>query len=289
MSATTQKGYNLRPLWDAILEVYGEFDRVCNKYGIEYTAIGGTAIGAVRHNGFIPWDDDMDLGIKVEDFERFRTVAVQELPPYFKLVTWDNTKGYPNLFAKIADTRLDRLEEIRRESGLSIGQGVFIDLFLISGIPNSFLGRAKRNLSTLRVNAIRNFAVNGFRGGNPIVFIKRLLGWMLSGFRHSAMTANDYVAYLWQIGVNCPTQSCNYSGSYYGQSNRMYHFKVPTRCFDKTIRVAFENTTLPLCVGFDEVVRAEYPDYLTLPPPEKQVLLHSDQIDAPWLAQKGHI
>ena len=98
-----------------------------------------------------------------------------------------------------------------------------------------------------------------------------------------------YVANLWQIGVNCPTQSCNYSGSYYGQSNRMYHFKVPTRCFDKTIRVAFENTTLPLCVGFDEVVRAEYPDYLTLPPPEKQVLLHSDQIDAPWLAQKGHI
>lgn len=284
MSDTPPNEYNIRPLWDAILEVYGEFDRVCQKYGIEYTAIGGTAIGAVRHSGFIPWDDDLDLGIKIEDFERFRGIATRELPPYLKLVTWDNTEGYPNLFAKIADTRLDRLEQVRKESGLSIGQGVFIDLFLISGIPNSFFGKVKRYLSTMRANAIHNFAINGFNCCNPLSLIKRLAGWILSGFRRKLMTTKEYVAWQWQIGVEYPTQSCKYSGSYYGLSNRMYHFAVPTRCFDKTIRVSFENTTMPLCVGFDEVVRAEYPDYLTLPPLEQRVLLHSDQNDAPWLA-----
>lgn len=284
MSDTIQKGYNLRPLWDAILEVYGEFDRVCRKHGIEYTAIGGTAIGAVRHNGFIPWDDDMDLGIKIEDFERFRTVAVQELPPHLKLVTWDNTKGYPNLFAKIADTRLDRLEQVRRDSGLPIGQGVFIDLFLISGIPNSSFGRAKLYWLSMRANAIRNFAINGFNFCNLSSFIKRLMGWILSGFRRRLMTTREYAALQWKIGVDYPTQSCKYSGSYYGLSNRLYHFAVPTRCFDKAVRVPFENTTMMLCVGFDEVVRAEYPDYLTLPPLEQRVLLHSNQTDAPWLA-----
>ena len=284
MADTTQKGYNLRPLWDAILEVYGEFDRVCRKHGIEYTAIGGTAIGAVRHNGFIPWDDDMDLGIKIEDFERFRTVAVQELPPHLKLVTWDNTEGYPNLFAKIADTRLDRLEEIRRESGLSIGQGVFIDLFIISGIPNSLLARFRTYCATAMANAVYNFSKNGFKCKMNIEVFKRLLGWILSGFRRRNLTTRQYANVKWKIGVDLPTKFCRLCGSYSGVYNQLYYFVVPTYCLTKTIRVAFENTTLPLCVGFDSLVRAEYPDYLTLPPPEKRIIRHKDQIEAQWLS-----
>lgn len=274
---------NLRPLWDAVLEVYREFDRICQKYGIEFTAIGGTAIGAVRHRGFIPWDDDLDLGMKIEDFERFRNVAQSELPPHLKLVTWDNTAGYQNLFAKIVDLRLDRLAEIRKESGLPIGQGVFVDLFIVSGIPDSLVDRARIYFSTLYLNAVHNYSLNGFNCTSPAALAKRTIGWICSGFTRKKISIKEFLERQWNLAVNRQTILCTRSGSYYGVSNRLYYFVVPTRCFDKTIRVVFDKVTMPLCIGFDEVVRAEYSDYLQLPPEEERVLRHADQMDAPWL------
>lgn len=104
-----------------------EIDRACKTLGIQYFLDSGTALGAARHKGFIPWDDDIDLGMLRADYERFLVEAPFLLPLNFKICTPENTEGYAPFFAKVirTDTRFATAETI--EAGFD--QGVFIDIF----------------------------------------------------------------------------------------------------------------------------------------------------------------
>ena len=74
-----------KKVWLCELEMATWFCNVCEKYGLNYFLIGGSAIGAVRHNGFIPWDDDLDIGMLRSDFDKFRKVSIRELPSNYKI------------------------------------------------------------------------------------------------------------------------------------------------------------------------------------------------------------
>lgn len=83
------------------LEILKEVDRICTKHGIKYWLSGGTQLGAVRHNGFIPWDDDLDIDMMREDFNRFLKIARTELQESYYLQDWFTEKAYGLPFAKI--------------------------------------------------------------------------------------------------------------------------------------------------------------------------------------------
>ena len=89
-----------------ILDIFKEFDRICTDNNIPYYAIGGTCIGAVRHKGFIPWDDDMDVAIPIEFWDKFIEIASRQLPDYYKLFSSMEVKHYRYLFIKIMDMQL---------------------------------------------------------------------------------------------------------------------------------------------------------------------------------------
>lgn len=117
----------LRQLQLVELGMLLEINKACKTLSIQYFLDSGTALGAARHKGFIPWDDDVDLGMLRVDYERFIAEAPSVLPPNFKICTPENTEGYAPFFAKVmrADTRFATAETI--EAGF--GQGVFIDIF----------------------------------------------------------------------------------------------------------------------------------------------------------------
>lgn len=107
-----------------ILEVVAD---VCERHGIRWFLDRGTALGAVRHKGFIPWDDDVDVGMLREDYERFLQIAEKELPNGYSLHTPDNTPHYAPLFAKVYK---DGTEFWSREiSESKCEQGIFVDIF----------------------------------------------------------------------------------------------------------------------------------------------------------------
>lgn len=83
------------------LEIAKEIKRICEENGIRYWLDGGTLIGAIRHNGFIPWDDDLDLGMLREDYEKFLVIAPLKLQKEYELLTWENNQKYPHAFAKV--------------------------------------------------------------------------------------------------------------------------------------------------------------------------------------------
>ncbi len=110
-----------------------EIDKICRHYHIRYYLAGGTLLGAVRHQGFIPWDDDIDIAMPREDYEQFIKIMSHKKHPIYKLLAIECTKGYPYTFAKVVDTRTRLVEEI----GKDLHQmGVFIDIFPIDGMGN---------------------------------------------------------------------------------------------------------------------------------------------------------
>lgn len=109
------------------------FSEICEENGLRYFVVGGTLIGAVRHRGFIPWDDDIDVSMPLDDFRKFTELA-RELPGSFALQSEETDPRYPFVFAKLCDTRY------AYDTGYdNHPMGVYIDIFPL--IPARALSR----------------------------------------------------------------------------------------------------------------------------------------------------
>jgi lipopolysaccharide cholinephosphotransferase len=129
MTDTTLRAAQLR-----MLELLKAFDAVCKKHDLTYWLDHGTLLGAVRHEGFIPWDDDLDVTMPREDYERFLGLASKELPGWIFLQTKESDPTVPVHYAKLRDrtsTYIDRWEEGRK---IAYHQGIFIDIFPVNFI-----------------------------------------------------------------------------------------------------------------------------------------------------------
>ncbi len=169
----TRCGYfvssDVKKMWAVELDLFSEFQRVCKKFNLTYYAIAGTLLGAVRHKGFIPWDDDMDFGMFWEDFERFCDIAPKEFSkPYFL----QNYKS--DLYAKPDQARLRRCDttgcthwEYNNVYDKSSNRGIFIDIIPLFNVPDTDdeLGLYQKQVVELW-KAVRGFiAVDGQKHG----------------------------------------------------------------------------------------------------------------------------
>lgn len=115
------------------LDILREIDRICRKYDLTYFLVGGSMLGAVRHNGFIPWDDDIDIGMCREDYDRFLWIAEKELPSPYKVHTYKNCDKHHYYFAHVVDGRY----QVRRlGSNDKRVEDVWVDIFPIDGFPS---------------------------------------------------------------------------------------------------------------------------------------------------------
>ena len=126
----------MKEIWAIELDLFVEFDRVCKKYGIKYMASGGTMLGAVRHKGFIPWDDDMDLMMFRSEWEKLCAVAEKEFKaPYF-FQTGFTDKGFGQCWGKLRNVNTAAIEKNGALRKYQFCQGIFIDIFVLDGIPD---------------------------------------------------------------------------------------------------------------------------------------------------------
>lgn len=117
----------LERLQAEMTEMLAVFDEVCQKLGLTYFIDGGTALGAARHGGFIPWDDDVDAAMPVADYRRFLAEGASALPEGYSLHTWENTERFPTLWAKIWKDGTRFADAPAVEAGM--GQPIFMDVF----------------------------------------------------------------------------------------------------------------------------------------------------------------
>jgi lipopolysaccharide cholinephosphotransferase len=129
--------YDIRPLQLHILRNLQAVDRMCRQHGLRYYIMAGTLLGAVRHKGFIPWDDDLDIGMPREDYDLFIQHAHEWLPQPYELVCAETDPTYPLPFGKVQDASTTLIE--RRH--LRYLGGVYIDVFPLDGVPEGRLSR----------------------------------------------------------------------------------------------------------------------------------------------------
>ncbi len=125
---------DLKKLQDAEYEVLLEIRRICEKYNITYYLSGGTYLGAVRHKGFIPWDDDMDIAIPRTDFIRFANVVKDELPKGMEYKSFDTDPVYHHPFPRITN---NKIHVLNHSYTIPRKEPSWVDIFPLDGMPNS--------------------------------------------------------------------------------------------------------------------------------------------------------
>lgn len=128
--------YTINDIHTEDLKIFKEFEKICKKHNLKYYAIGGTFLGAIRHKGFIPWDDDMDIAMPRKDFNKLMEIANDELPKNMKLINFKNDSSYRYYLPRIVNLDTE-IVELRNNKKVNL----FIDIFPIDGTPNNYILR----------------------------------------------------------------------------------------------------------------------------------------------------
>lgn len=246
----------LKKIQLGILQNVADF---CDKHNIRYFLAYGTLIGAIRHNGYIPWDDDIDIAMPRPDYERFIRIFKDESARY-EVVSVHNNKQYGMPFAKVHDTRTV-LHEILYKQDV---YGVYIDIFPIDSIKNKcqiytiiFLTKV---LHTKKAN-----------------FSNRKITKMIINFFGKIILApfsiHNIASFMDKICKRHPYGSTPYAGEIsdgLSEGRAMVNFEL----FEDTLPHEFEGRTYKIPIGYDKWLRSLYGDYMQLPPIEKRNTLH---------------
>lgn len=262
-----------------VLDIYKKIKQICDENDIRYFAISGTAIGAVRHKGFIPWDDDIDIVMPRKDFRLFAELARQRLPRHYTVIdsTVDPTSQETAMRVCNDRTTMTTVRALRKKDNF-LYKGVGVDVIPIDGVPeNYYLYRLHRvRLKLLyALNAIAN-QTNIF-SWKPEVLTVIMIGKLLKPFnkrglfKRAFMSANSkydfdnskYLARTWLFA--------SHDGM---QATKRYHQEDFSECID----MPFEDTTIRVPVGYDRYLSSLYPNYMTPPSKEKQKPHHFDGI-----------
>lgn len=136
-----------------MLDMLIEFDAICKKHKLQYWLDSGTLLGAVRHSGFIPWDDDIDIAMPVEDYRQFLSVANDELSRDIFLQTSNTDKAFKFDYIKLRSNKANIVEFHEKDKNIEYHQGIFVDIFPMLAIENS---QSNQELYDSTLNSIRS-------------------------------------------------------------------------------------------------------------------------------------
>lgn len=257
-----------------ILDIYKVIKKICENNGIEYFAIGGTCIGAVRHQGFIPWDDDIDIAIPIEQFNYFRSVCNKELPDYYRFFDYMVIPEYPNVFSKIIDIRTTYIED-HEKNNPQMFKGVFVDLMPIGGIPSDEKEREKY-FEQLRHNI--NF--NKLRRAGMLISTnkaKRMIKKMILPMVQM-LNVNTYTDKIFEDMISRPFYMSEITGYTWGIYDERY-LSFPTEWFLNPVSIPFEDTEILCPSNYDAYLKYQFGDYMKIPPLEEQTSRHHPFVD----------
>lgn len=231
----------LEKLWLHEIKILDEIDRICKKHNITYFLFWGTLIGAVRHKGFIPWDDDIDLGMPIEDYKKFIKAAKKELSDEFFLQTNKTDKYHTLTFAKVRLNNTVFCEKNCSENHM----GIFVDI-----IPLYRYDEASE-LSKKKVYLVEslNNAISGKRTKED--FGSKTLSKLPDGVLYRLRDA------------------LSYSGK--GNMFRSWYYTFAEDDFLPTAEMEFCGKKYPVPKNYDKLLRQVYGDYMQLPPEEKRI------------------
>lgn len=249
-----------KKLWGVILDLVVEFDRVCRKHSIRYYLDGGSLLGAIRHGGFIPWDDDIDVAMPREDYEKFIRLTADFKAPYFLQTPLTDPESFYS-YAKIRNCNTTGVAEMFKYQNFN--HGIWMTIFPLDKFSinktceeayakicqltyeNSTYMRMKNpNLDEKNKLRVRNYS-----GRNPL----------------------DTYMEINRLASQFNTEETDYWGTLTITIREFKRKALPRKAYEQVRYQQFENLKLPIPFDYDTVLTLEYGDYMKIPPIEEQV------------------
>lgn len=269
----------IKKIQSIALAMFKHVEKICSENNIRYFAIGGTAIGAIRNKGFIPWDDDIDIVMPRKDFERFSAIAGQLLPEHLGIIDGTTDINSQEMAMRIHDktTTMTDIRALTKTDNF-LFKGVALDIMPLDGVPSSmFLYNIHRNKLRIlyTLNAVAN-QTNKFNWKPRTVALSLISnalkplaksGYIKRAYKKSNskydFDSSKYLARTWWFA------------SHDGMNAKARYFKED---FADFVELPFEDTIIRLPVGYDRYLSSLYPGYMTPPPKEKQIPHYFDGI-----------
>lgn len=246
------------------LNILTYFTEVCEENNLRYYLGGGTLLGAVRHKGFIPWDDDIDVMMPRPDFQKLLSLSINN--ENYNIIK-PGTAGYYYNFAKLVDTRT-----ILEEKGIKLidGLGVYIDIFPLDGMPETPDARKKRfkELNSIRKRINNTCLLRPKFHRNPFAY--------LNACRIYNSNKNIDLSSLQKKYLDSALKNSFDDSEFVFAAGGAYGARdiFPGKWFEKEIELQFENLSVKAFNGYDFYLTQLYGDYMTLPPEDKRVTPH---------------
>lgn len=252
-------------------DVLRHFAEFCKNNNLQYCLCGGTLLGCIRHQGFIPWDDDIDVAMPREDYDRL--IEIYRDSDEYKLVCHEKNQGYYYPFAKIYDTKTLIIEE---HFECEVEMGIYIDIFPLDGDGDIYESSLKHLLLCQNIQHKLNhaFCRHFFRSDkHPIIELMRYIRYL--GIR---MIGREY---FYEKLVKM-TRRYGFNESKYVAINVWEscgeNELLEREWFDEYMLGNFEGEEFFIPKEFDKVLSRNYGDYMTPPPKEKQISHHDMQV-----------
>ena len=237
-----------------------EFDRICRELELPYFLVCGSALGAVKYQGFIPWDDDVDVAMYRQDYEKFITMAPAMLPQNLFLQNHRTEPRFPQLYSKLRDSETTYIE--KTAATIPMNHGIFIDIFPLDGYPKGKLAQKRLEFRNKLYQSMLLSAYDFPRNApnRVICGIYRLFGI----HRRSGKIAAKLNHILSKYGVEGSELVCNH-GNWQGKLEY-----APKWHYGSGKTVKFEGLTSYVPESYDDYLGQKYGDWRADLPPEEQ-------------------
>ena len=256
----------MEPLQAKCLEMAEYFVQFCKENNLLCYLCGGGAIGTLRHKGFIPWDDDLDFFMPRKDYEKLAQLWPQKADSRYQLSKSNENYIDRNLFITIRDTQTTCIKPYQQD--LDIPHGLALDVLPLDYYPANGLSRKKQVIAALVYSLFCAQTIPEKHGGIMKWGSQALLALVPSKklrYKIWKKAEAEMTKYIKEESDGI-TELC--SGPYYMKK------KYPISSFEDALWLPFEETELPIPVGYDVYLKTAFGDYMTPPPVEKQVAHH---------------